>query len=249
MTLKISIACESDLVIIGAGGLGSEAAWVADAMNAHAIQEQHPAHWTMIRYADDDAAKRGTLHVGRAVYGSIEDISRDFVGRDLHFFCAIGDNDARAKMVHRAANAGWKPATLKHPSAIVANSVQLGPGSYVGAGSVISVNVKIGAHVIVNMCASVGHDAIIEDFSQVSPGARISGYCNLGRYALVGSNATLMPGACIGNAAVVGANSLAHGFVEPNTTVCGVPARVIARRERSNGDDLLLASSTVSRRF
>jgi hypothetical protein len=42
------------------------------------------------------------------------------------------------------------------------------------------------------------------------PGARISGCCRIGEYALVGSNATLHPRTEMGGRAVVGASSLAQ---------------------------------------
>ena len=147
--------------------------------------------------------------------------------------CAIGENDVRAKIVRTAEELGWRPATLVHPTAILGPNVEIGPGSYVGPVSVISVNTRIGAHVIIDMHVSIGHDAVLNNFCAVFPGARISGSCSLGEYALVGSNATLLPGTQVGERAVVGASSLAHGSVEPDTTILGVPARIVRRRRNS----------------
>jgi len=228
-----SLTCKRELVIIGAGGFGVVAAWVADEINAIASKHVPAAPWDVIGYADCDAAKRGTQRAGRTVHGAIEQVGRDFHGHGLWFFCAIGDNGTRAKMVRRAEEFGWKPATLVHPTAIVASTVEIGAGSYIGPASVISVNAKIGAHVIIDMHVSIGHDAVLKDFCAIFPGARISGGCRLGKYALIGSNATLLPGTLVGDRAVVGASSLAHGSVEPDTTIFGVPARIIRRRTNS----------------
>ncbi len=222
-----------ELVIVGAGGYGSVAASVADDINALASKHDQEAPWDVVGYADSDATKRGRLHAGRAVHGTIEEMGRDFHGRDLWFFCAIGENDVRAKIVRIAEEFGWKPATLVHPTAVLASNVEIGAGSYIGPVSVISVNTRIGAHVIIDMHVSIGHDAVLKDFCAVFPGARISGCCCLGEYALVGSNATLLPGTRVGDRAVVGASSLAGGVVEPDTTILGVPARIIYRRTRS----------------
>jgi hypothetical protein len=153
------LTCERELVIIGAGGFGVVAAWVADEINAIASKHVPAVPWDVIGYADCDAAKRGTQRAGRTVYGTIEEVGRDFHGHGLWFFCAIGDNGIRAKMVRRAEELGWKPATLVHPTAILASTVEIGAGSYIGPASVISVNAKIGAHVIIDMHVSVGHDA------------------------------------------------------------------------------------------
>jgi len=222
-----------ELVIIGAGGFGEIVACTADDINAVALEGDHPAPWDVIGYADSDAVKRGTCHAGRAVHGTIEEMACHLGGRELWFFCAIGDNGARARMVRLAEQLGWKPATLVHPSAILARSAKIGAGTYVGPAAVICSNATIGAHVIIDIQVSVGHDAIVEDFCAVFPGARITGRCRLGKYTLVGSNAALLPGTVVGDRAVVGASSLAHGRVESDTTILGVPARIIHRRANS----------------
>ncbi len=224
-----SAVCKRELVIIGAGGFGAVAACFADDMNAATIHHNGAGSWGVIGYADDDAAKRGTRHAGCAVLGTVEEVDCEFRGRDLWFFCAIGDNRARAEMARRALKLGLKPATLVHPSAIVDSTVEIGAGSLIGPLVVASSNTKIGAHVVIDAHVSIGHDAVLMDFCEVFAGARINGNCQLGEYALVGCNATLLPGTLLGDGAVVGANSLAHGVVEPNTTIFGVPARTIRR--------------------
>jgi sugar O-acyltransferase (sialic acid O-acetyltransferase NeuD family) len=228
-----SLACKRELVIIGAGGFGGIAACVADEINEVAIKHVHAALWDVIGYADCDAAKRGTQRAGLTVHGTIEEVARDFHGHNLWFFCAIGDNGARAKMARLAEEFGWQPATLVHPTAILARTVEIGAGSYIGPASVVSANAKVGAHVIIDMHVSIGHNAVIKDFCATFPGARITGCCRLEQFALVGSNATLLPGTVVGERAVVGANSLAHGSVESDTTILGVPARIIRRRTNS----------------
>jgi len=227
------VACTRELVIVGAGGYGSVAASVADDINTLAYKQDQEAPWDVVGYADSDATKVGRRHAGRAVLGTIEEMGRDFHGRDIWFFCAIGENNVRAKIVRIAEKFGWKPATLVHPTAVLARNVEIGAGTYIGPVAVISVNTKIGAHVVVDMHVSIGHDAVLNDFCAVFPGARISGCCCLGEYALVGSNATLLPGTRLGERAAVGASSLAHGSVEPDTTILGVPGRVIHRSRTS----------------
>jgi sugar O-acyltransferase (sialic acid O-acetyltransferase NeuD family) len=221
------------LLIIGAGGFGAVAASLADDINAIAIARDRAIPWEVVGYADSDPAKRGTQLGGRMVHGTIDEIGRAIGGSELCFFCAIGDNNARARIVRIAEKFGWKPATLVHPTAVLASNVEIGAGSYIGPAAVISFNTKIGAHVVIDMHVSIGHDAVLNDFCAVFPGARISGRCSLGEYALVGSNATLLPETCVRERAVVGASSLAHGLVETDTTILGVPGRVVHRRRSS----------------
>lgn len=220
-----------ELVIVGAGGFGPVAASAADDINAAAIERDRAAPWDVIGYADLDTAKRGTLRGGRTVRGTLEDVRRDFQGRELWFLCAIGDNRARAKMVRLAEEFGWKAATFVHPTAIVDSTAKVGPGSFIGPLSTIAVNAEIGAHVVIDTHVSVGHNAVIKNYCTVSPGARITGYCRLEEYVFVGCNSAFLPGTHVGDRAVVGANSLACRSVEADTTVLGVPARAIYRRQ------------------
>jgi acetyltransferase-like isoleucine patch superfamily enzyme len=90
----------------------------------------------------------------------------------------------------------------------------------------------VGNHVIINTHVSVGHDSVLEDYSQICPGARISEGCRIGRQAFLGSNASLTPGVAVGCGAVVGANSHAVRTVPPGVTVVGCPARAVRWPDR-----------------
>ena len=221
-----------ELVIIGAGGFGAVAAATAEQINAAA--DAGMPRWDVIGYADSDPAKRGTRHAGRLVHGTLEETAQAFGHRVLWFVSAIGDNRARAGIVARAVSLGWRPATLVHPSAVLDRSVAIGAGSFIGPLVVAAWAARIGAHVVIDSHVSIGHNAVLMDFSEVFGGARINGNCQIGEFALIGCNATLLPGTLVGRGAVVGANSLAHGIVDPDATVVGAPARVICRGNKGS---------------
>lgn len=220
-----------DLMIIGAGGFGAEAAWVVRDMAATSSRAEGLVRgWNLAGFVDSDVRKRQTVHAGYRVHGTMEQTAAAFDCRELWFFCAIGDNGARRRAAYAAQRLGWKPAVIVHPSALIADTASVLAGSYVGPGSIVSNNARVGEHVIVNMQVSVGHDVIVGDYCQLSPGSRISGFCHLEELVFVGSNAVLMPGTLVRRGATVGACSLTRGQVDSHTTVCGVPARVIAKR-------------------
>jgi len=215
------------LIIVGAGGFGAEAAWVAREMTSVSSRaDSLNTGWNLVGFADSDERKRQTLHAGYPVHGTIEQAAEAF-DDELWFFCAIGDNSARQHLASAAQLLGWKPATLVHPTALIADTASVLAGTYVGPGSVVSNNARVGEHVIINMHVSLGHDVVVGDYSQLSPGSRISGFCHIEDLVFLGSNAVLMPGTQVGRGAVVGACSLARGQVEADTTVCGVPARIV----------------------
>jgi galactoside O-acetyltransferase len=108
-----------------------------------------------------------------------------------------------------------------------------------------------------------GGELVMEDFSGLSSGVRVftgnedySGKCltnptvpapyrvpersfvRIGRHAIVGANAVILPGVEIGEGAVVGANSLVHKHCKPWTVYFGSPARPIKRRPNTRMEEL-----------
>ena len=206
------------LVIIGSGGFGQEAAWVAESMNEELAEEER---WQIRGYLDDNEQC-----VGRELYGyKVLGRTDAWVAKGpCFYYCAIGRNAVREAMSVRADALGWLPATLIHRSVVRARQTEVGAGTFIGPGCILSPNSVVGRHVIINQRVSVGHDARMEDFSQACPGAQINGNCRIGRGALVGSNASIHQGKAVGECAVVGANSQVITHVRARTSVCGVPA-------------------------
>jgi sugar O-acyltransferase (sialic acid O-acetyltransferase NeuD family) len=211
-----------NLVIMGAGGHGSEGAWTAEEMNK--AQRGEPL-WNIIGYVDDDTAKIGKELYGYRVLGTPEDFAGTATAKKIWYYCAMGDNRAREKVVARLDGLGWHAATLVHPAAIVAKDVVIGDGSYVGPLCNLSPNSRIGRHVLINSQSTVGHDVEVGDFAQICPGARVNGFCVVGRFALVGSNASIFQGRKIADDVRVGSNSFIVQNVTKAQTMIGVPAR------------------------
>jgi sugar O-acyltransferase (sialic acid O-acetyltransferase NeuD family) len=209
---------ERELVILGAGGAGLEALMVA--RRAH-------ASWRVRGFADDSVAP-GTVLDGLPVLGSIADVLAGGAAGGLHFHCAIGRNTTRQKLALLFEKAGWTPATLLDPSAVIADSARVGEGSYVGPQAFVGPQAQVGRHVLINVGASVGHHVIVGDFAQICPGARLSGTVTFGPLCFIGSNGVVAPGVRVGEAATIGASSFAAREVPAGATAVGVPAKVLA---------------------
>lgn len=212
------------LIIVGAGGLGLEALWVARAMNA-----AETASWEILGFADDRPERVGGEHYGVPIVSTSSDIAQRF-GRDVHLHLAIGNNQERARLAEAGAEQGLAAATLVHPRAETAQGVLLGEGSYVGPFATLAPQCVVGSHVIVNIRAVVGHEARVGDFAQIGPGAVLTGGCVLGDGVFVGSNASLYPGRRMDNFSTAGSNSFIVNDVPAKETVMGVPARPVFRR-------------------
>ena len=101
----------------------------------------------------------------------------------------------------------------------------IGSGGILCRNSVVTVDVTLGAHVHLNLAATVGHDARIEAFCTLSCQVDICGSVTLGEGVFLGSHASVMPKAKVGEWARVGAGSVVLRTVRAETTVFGVPAK------------------------
>ena len=205
---------------MGAGGFGAEAIWVIEDMNKSIVPSDQ---WEILGYVDD-IAKKGSEHYDYKILGTPEEFAAELKGEQIWYFCAIGNNQARKRISSRLDQLGWQAATLIHPSVVIARKVKIGLGTYIGAGSIICPNTSIGSHVLINTRVAVGHDSIMEDFSQACPGAQINGMCKINEGVLIGSNASIFPKRSIGAWSTVGGNSQVISSVKPGITVNGVPA-------------------------
>jgi sugar O-acyltransferase (sialic acid O-acetyltransferase NeuD family) len=230
-----------DLVIIGAGGFAPEGIWVAEDMNAARSARGEAPAWNILGCTVYDPSKFPSTVYSYPLLGGPDEVRAALAGREVYFICMIGDNGVREKEARRAEeDFGWTPATLIHPSAIIARETVIAPGAYIAAGAIVAPYAKIGRHVIVNHHASIGHECTMGDFSQACPGARLNGKCFVGRAAFLGTNATMLPRTQVGDGAVVSAGSVVIDSVAPFTTVIGVPARLM--RAPQTGSNATLGS-------
>ena len=101
----------------------------------------------------------------------------------------------------------------------------LGEGTQVFAGALISADVRIGAHVILNIGCRVSHDSVVADFATLAPGVTLCGGATIGKGCELGAGAVVLPRIDIGNNARLGAGAVAATSVAPGVTAVGVPAR------------------------
>lgn len=175
---------------------------------------------------DDDPSMIGCSVLGVPVLGQTRDIDVATIDAAV---LAIGNNATRRRLASEFMGLPW--VTLIHPAASVHASARLGPGSVVFAGAVIQPEAELGAHVIVNTCASVDHDCGIGDFVHIAPGARLAGNVRVGEGGLVGIGSCAVPGAAIGAWSVIGAGAAVIGDITGGVFAAGVPARVMRRME------------------
>lgn len=182
--------------------------------------------WNIIGFLDDDLDSKGKVKNGITIIGGKEWFdSNDY--EDSYFVCCIGNPKVKKNIVNYLNSKKVKFATLVHPNALISATSEVGIGTLICAGNIITTNVKIGEHVIVNLACTIGHCSQIGNFSTINPGANISGDVVIEEGVLIGTNATILEKKKIGNFSIIGAQTLVNKDVPGNVTAVGVPAKVI----------------------
>ena len=110
----------------------------------------------------------------------------------------IGDPFIRQKIVSKLP-IETKYITLIHPSVIISKWVDIGEGSVIMAGSIITCNIKIGKHAQININTTIAHDCIIGNYFTTAPSVNLSGNCLIGDLVYIGSNSSLKQGISVVN--------------------------------------------------
>lgn len=209
----------TELVIIGAGGQARELL---------AMIEGLEGNFNLVGFLDDDKGVADEIH-GVPVLGDVQWLrSHPLVVVAI----GIGLGAARLNVVRKIRGMGPRRFPgITHPGASVGPRVNVGEGVLTCAGAILTTDIAIGDHVLLNFACTVGHDAVIEDFATIAPGAHVSGAVRVGEGADIGTGSSILQGVSVGEWAVVGAGAVVVHDVLPNTTVVGVPARVIEERQ------------------
>lgn len=218
-------------LVIGAGGHAQEVAW---SLVEH--ERGRGAACELLFF--DDAVPEGPLPSGLgAVVGPIEAAPDHADGRSSRLVLGVGLPRLKTRLTDRLAASGLAWATVVHPRAIVGPNVEIGHGSYVAAGAIITVNCRLEPFVTINMHAQVAHDCVVERHATLHPNARIAGGCHVAEGAELGTNSAVLPGLTIGAWAVVGAGAIVVEPLAEGGTYVGAPARPVTgtddRRRRA----------------
>jgi sugar O-acyltransferase (sialic acid O-acetyltransferase NeuD family) len=208
-----------DLYIIGAGGFGREVAWLVERIN-----DVVPT-WNLKGFIDDNTSLHGTLEDGYSVVGDCDYLAT--IPHETWAVCAVGAAKVRKKIIGKLKSSNVKFATLVDPSVMLSKRVSIGEGSIICAGTIITVDISIGEHVIINLDCTIGHDDIIRDFVTLYPSVNVSGNVVVGECTELGTGMQIIQGKNIGKESIVGAGAVVIRDIPENCTAVGSPAKPI----------------------
>lgn len=201
--------------ILGAGGFGRE---VLDVYIDLGREKD------VLGFLEEDCKKEGELLNGKPLF----DISHlnQFHRKNWPLLIGAIGSTKRRRLLVKLEKEGHKFDTLVHPSTVYSRWVRIGDGSIVTAGVMMTCQVEVGRHVILNLAAHIGHDVKIGSYTTISPGVEVMGDVALGEEVYVGTNATIIERVKIGNGAIIAAGAVVIEDVPEMSLVAGVPAKV-----------------------
>ncbi|MCR6513719.1 MAG: acetyltransferase [Clostridium chrysemydis] len=208
--------CE-ELVIIGAGGFGREVLWLIDEIN------EKQKRWKVVGFIDENKSLHDKYINGKIVLGGFEYLK---LNKNVKYVCAIGNADIRKNIV-KSYCSDLTAATLIHPKIKISEFNKIGEGAIICSGTILTVNINIGSHSIINLDCTIGHDVVMEEFVTVYPGCNISGNVLLESGCEIGTGTQIIQGKTVGNNSIIGAGSVVVRDIAKNKVAVGIPAKEI----------------------
>lgn len=208
------------IYVVGSGGFGREVLWLIERIN------QVQATWKIEGIIDDNVEQHNKSINGYKVLGGC-DYFVD-IEKEVFIVIAIGSPKVREKIVKKLEKyKNIRFAKIIDPTVILSKKVKIGEGTIICAGTIITVNINIGKHVIINLDCTIGHDSILEDYTTVLPSVNLSGNTITQKYSTLGTGAKVIQGITIGSNVIVGAGSVIIRDVPSNCTVVGNPGKIV----------------------
>ena len=120
-----------------------------------------------------------------------------------------------------------KFAILIDPSVILSEEVKIEEGSIICAGTILTVDIHIGKHVIINKHCTIGHDAKLDNFVTLYPSVTVSGNVHIEECVEMGAGSLIIQRLYVGAKSIVGAGAVVVKNITGSGTYVGVPARKI----------------------
>ncbi len=203
------------LIIIGAGGFGREV-W--------AVAHEAVGFGTDFDIKGFLDARPGALD-GFTGYAPIVGSPDTYEPQaDDVFITALGDIPTRRRCAATIEARGGKFISIVHKSAWLGLNVAIGEGTFISNNVILTADISVGRHVCIFQNTSIGHDAVLSDFSHVYAQCALGGAVKVGEGAAIYPGSSIVPRRTIGANAVVGIGSVVLLNVPANTTVFGNPA-------------------------
>lgn len=209
----------TDIIIIGAGGLGKDVQWLLERMNE--VEET----WNILGYVDD-GKEAGSLVDDLPILGTVDHLLE--YEKEVAVVCAVASAKTRRKIIHKLeCNDKLVFPNVIDPSAVLSKRIKMGRGNIILAGNIVSVDIRIGDFCIFNADCTIGHDVVMESYVTVYPSANISGCVEICHETEIGTGCHIIQGIKIGSNTIIGAGAVVIKELPSGCTAVGNPAKPV----------------------
>jgi sugar O-acyltransferase (sialic acid O-acetyltransferase NeuD family) len=166
----------------------------------------------LIRFVDDKYVDDDTLPLSQ------------FDPTKYSVMVAVADSKNRFEMIQRLPKE-TKFFSFVHPTALLIGDIKIGEGSFIGAYSILTTNINIGEHAILNRGNQIGHDCIIGNYFSAMPNAVVGGNVEIGDRVYLGSCANIREKIRIASDCVIGMNGAVVNNILESGIYVGVPCK------------------------
>ncbi|MDD3653282.1 MAG: acetyltransferase [Desulfotomaculaceae bacterium] len=207
------------LVVVGAGGFGREVVQLA----VH--QNQARPTWDILGFVDDNRDLQGKRLNGFPVLGGLDWLAANAEGK--YAILALGEPEIKRKVAERLKDSLIRYATLIHPAAVIGDFVNIGAGTIIAAGVVLTVNINTGKHVIINVNSVIGHDVTLGEYVTIAPDVNVMGAATIGQGCYVAAGVTIRDEVTVGPHTIIGLGAVVTGDLPGAVVALGCPAKVV----------------------
>jgi sugar O-acyltransferase (sialic acid O-acetyltransferase NeuD family) len=146
---------------------------------------------------------------------------------EYNMMVAVADSKDRFDIIRRLPK-DTNYFTFVHPTALIMDSnIVIGEGSFIGAYSILTTNIKLGKHTILNRANHIGHDCNIGDYFSAMPGSIVSGNVTIYDCVYLGTNSSIKEKLSIHSLTTIGLNSGVVKSINEPGIYAGAPAKRI----------------------
>lgn len=182
-------------------------------------------------------AREVAAQIGEKVIFFVDDKYANHIAKPISSFnpethqmmVAIGDSKSRFDIVQRLPKETVY-FTFVHPTALILdNNIEIGEGSFIGAYSILTTNIKLGKHALLNRANHIGHDCNIGDYFSTMPGAIVSGNVTIYDCVYMGTNSSIREKLNVHSLSIIGMNSCVVKNINESGVYIGTPAKKIIK--------------------
>jgi sugar O-acyltransferase (sialic acid O-acetyltransferase NeuD family) len=176
----------------------------------HSIEVMSQMNVKLPCFVDDGFETKGCLPLSK------------FNPDEYEIMIAISNSLVREKIL-KVLPKNTKFFTFIHPTSLIMSDVKIGYGCFIGAYSIVTTNITLGNHSILNRFVQIGHDSTVGDFFSGMPGSIVSGNCKIGDKVFLGNNSSINEKITVCDEVIIGSNGCVVKNINNSGTYVGVP--------------------------